>query len=221
MEDELIHEQCAAYALNALDAEDERAFEVHLATCPRCRLELAGLAQAAGMLAYAVRAADPPADLRARILEAARNERPNVVPLRPRRSRATLALASVAAAAACVAVGLGIWAASLHERLGSTTAALHAFPLHGAAGSLVLARGGDATLVVSGLEPAPAGKTYETWVIRGGRAAPAGLFAARQGTAIVHLSSRVPSGAVVGVTLERAGGAPQPSSAPIVTSGRL
>jgi anti-sigma factor RsiW len=223
MEDELIHEQCAAYALGALDPEDELVFETHLATCPRCRLELAGLAQAAGMLAYAVPAAGPPPDLRARILDAARRERPNVVPLRPGRSRVTLALASGAAAAACVAVGLGIWAVSLHEKLGSTTAALHAGPLravrlHGAAGSLVVARGGEATLVVSGLEPAPAGKTYEAWVIRGGRAAPAGLFAARHGTAIVHLTGRVRSGAVVGVTLERAGGVAQPSASPIVTS---
>jgi hypothetical protein len=44
------------------------------------------------------------------------------------------------------------------------------------------------------------------------------LFSARQGTAIVHLTGRVRSGAVVGVTLERAGGVAQPSASPIVTS---
>ncbi|MGH3050836.1 MAG: anti-sigma factor domain-containing protein, partial [Gaiellaceae bacterium] len=121
-------------------------------------------------------------------------------------------------AAACAAVGLGIWAATLHERLGSTSSVLDAIALRGAGGSLVRAHSGEATLVVSGLAPAPRGKTYEAWVIRGGKAARAGLFSSRSGTAIVQLTRRVPSGAVVGVTLERAGGVDQPTSTPIVTS---
>jgi anti-sigma factor RsiW len=77
MEDELIHEQCAAYALGALDPEDELVFETHLATCPRCRLELAGLAQAAGMLAYAV-----PAAARRRSSSPASSPRPRARPTR-------------------------------------------------------------------------------------------------------------------------------------------
>ena len=49
----------------------------------------------------------PPASLRERILEQARDERPNVVPLR--RRVAAPVLASAAAVAAVVAVALGIW----------------------------------------------------------------------------------------------------------------
>ena len=218
MEDDLIHDLCAAYALDALEPEDERSFEAHLASCSRCREELAGLSETAAALAHAVPPADPPARLRARILDAARAERPNVVPLRPRRSPGNVVLATVAAAAACAAVGLGIWAATLHEQLGSNSQALNAIALHGADGSLVRAHNGEATLVVSGLSPAPAGKTYEAWVIRSGKAARAGLFSGRSGTAVVRLMRRVPSGAVVGVTLERAGGVDQPTSTPLVTS---
>jgi len=218
MEDELIHDLCAAYALDALAPDEERAFEAHLASCARCREELAGLSETAAALAYAVPPAEPPARLRARILDAARAERPNVVPLRPRRSAGNIVLASVAAAAACAAVGLGIWAATLHGRLGSNNQALSALALHGASGSLVRAQNGEAALVVSGLSPAPPGKTYETWVIRSGKATRAGLFSGKSGTAIVQLTRRVPSGAIVGVTLERAGGVEQPTSTPLVTS---
>lgn len=218
MEDDLIHDLCAAYALDALEPDDERAFAAHLASCARCREELAGLSETAAALAYAVPPADPPDSLRARILDAARTDRPNVVPLRPRRTPGNVLLAAVAAAAACAAVGLGIWAATLHARLGSGSQTLSAIALHGAGGSLVRAGNGEATLVVSGLSPAPAGKTYEAWVIRGGKAARAGLFSSRSGTAAVRLTRRVPNGAVVGVTLERAGGVDQPTGAPLVTS---
>lgn len=218
MEDDLIHDLCAAYALDALEPEDERRFEAHLASCSRCREELAGLSETAAALAYAVPPADPPSGLRTRILDAARAERPNVVPLRPRRSAGNVVLATVAAAAACAAVGLGIWAATLHGRLSSSNQALSAISLHGAGGSLVRAHNGEATLVVSGLSPAPAGKTYEAWVMHGGKATRAGLFSGSSGTAIVQLTHRVPSGAVVGVTLERAGGVDRPTGTPLVTS---
>ena len=90
------------------------AFEEHLAGCERCREEIAGLSGAAEALAYASGPAEPPPELRDRILVAARAERPNVVPLRPRWA---YAIAAVAAVAACAAVGLGIWNVSLHDHL--------------------------------------------------------------------------------------------------------
>ena len=43
MADEPIHDLTAAYALDALDAHDEERYEEHLATCERCREELAEL----------------------------------------------------------------------------------------------------------------------------------------------------------------------------------
>jgi anti-sigma factor RsiW len=44
---EELHSLVAPYALDALDATDERSFEEHLALCERCRGELAGLREAA------------------------------------------------------------------------------------------------------------------------------------------------------------------------------
>ena len=88
----------------------------------------------------------------------------------------------------------------------------------GRAGGVAGAPSGDAALAVA-LPRAPAGKTYEAWVIRSGHAAPAGLFQGRSGTSVIEIARPVPSGSVVAVTLERAGGVSQPTSKPLVQSG--
>lgn len=211
MEDDLMHELTAGYALDALAPDDARAYERHLASCARCRRALGELADTAGALGFAAPPTVPPPDLRARILDAARADRPNVIPLRPRWAYAA---AAVAAVAACVAVALGIYAASLKSKLDNTS--MQTLTLKGATGSVVVGRQGQGALVLSGLRPAPAGKTYEAWVMHGAAAYPAGTF--RATPVVVHLGHRVPAGGIVGVTLERAGGSPRPTSKPIVTS---
>jgi Anti-sigma-K factor rskA len=89
-------------------------------------------------------------------------------------------------------------------------------PVVGAEERLLLIVGmeGDAVLLVSRLERAPAGKTYEIWVISGKTPQPAGLFQGGRDT-VVPLTRPVPKGATVALTLERLGGAPRPSSDPI------
>ena len=84
MEADVLHDLTAAYALDALDPGDARRYEAHLARCERCQGEFAELSETATALAYATDAPAPPAELRTRILDQARAERPNLVPLRPR-----------------------------------------------------------------------------------------------------------------------------------------
>ncbi|MGH2450297.1 MAG: anti-sigma factor, partial [Candidatus Limnocylindria bacterium] len=79
-----VHGLTAAYALDALGDAAEAEYEAHLRHCERCRDELAAFQEAATALAHAAPPAAPPPALRERILEQARSERPNVVPLRPR-----------------------------------------------------------------------------------------------------------------------------------------
>jgi anti-sigma-K factor RskA len=214
MEDELIHDLAAPYALDALDPEDERTFERHLASCPRCREAVAVFSETAAELAYAVPPVPPPPELRGRITAAVRAEQSQVVPLRPRWATAALAAAAVAA---CAAIGLGVWGAHLHSEL-SSPGQLQALPLTGARGTVVVGRRGEAALVVSGLAAAPAGRTYELWVMRGTSAKPAGLFAGGGATTTVHLREPVSGGDRVGVTLEPQGGSPQPTGSPLFTS---
>jgi anti-sigma-K factor RskA len=213
--DDAVHELTAAYALDALDADEARAYERHLAHCERCQRELATLAYAATALAYAPPPADPPAALRERILIAAREERPNVVPLRPHRRINVLHVVAVAAAAAVV--GLVVWNVALQNRLDRAHEALHSAALHGASGSVVVGPNGQGTLVMTGLAAPPSGKTYQAWVIDHGKATPAGLFGGGK-TVVVRLRPPVPKGAIVGVTVEPAAGSKQPTTQPFVTS---
>src|SRR2546427_271332 len=78
MESLTMHDLTAAYSLDALDYDEAREYEGHLATCDRCREELVYLSTAAGALAFAVESPAPPEALRSRILERARAERPHV-----------------------------------------------------------------------------------------------------------------------------------------------
>jgi predicted anti-sigma-YlaC factor YlaD len=226
MEANALHDLTAAYALDALDPEDVREYEMHLARCERCRAELASLSEAATALAYATEAPAPPPELRARILQQASRERSNVVPLRP---RWTIPVAAVAAAAACVAIGLGIWAAWLSGKLDRREEALarqqavaqilarpDSRTISFAQGTLVVARTGEAALVLKKLEPAGSGLTYEAWVADEGAPRPAGLFDGGEPVA-VPLERPVRAGATVMVTKEKAGGVDVPTQAPFVT----
>jgi anti-sigma factor RsiW len=225
---EALHDLTPAYALDALDADERRDYEAHLARCERCRDELAGMTEAATALAYAVDSPAPPPDLRGRILARARAERPNVVPLRPRWALPAAASAVVAVAAA---IALAIWAVSLSDKLDSTRSAranqeraaailasqsAHGY-LIGNRGRLVVTTNGDAALVLSRLRPARSGKTYEAWVAENGKPLPAGTFDAGHGVTTFALDRTVPSGATVMVTQEKDGGTDAPTQAPFIT----
>jgi anti-sigma factor RsiW len=221
-----LHDLTAAYALDALDPEEAREYEAHLARCERCRDELASLSEAAGALAYAAEAPVPPAELRARILQQAQRERPNVVPLPPRR---LAPLGAAAAVAACVAVALGVWAASLsnkldrrdaelraQERVAAILAAPSSRTIAFGRGALVVGRNGEAALVVHNLKDPPSGKTYEAWISAGGAPRPAGTFDGGE-IVSVPLDGAVEPGASVLVTVERDGGVDAPTQKPFLS----
>jgi anti-sigma-K factor RskA len=216
-----VHSLVAPYALDSLGEEEERGFEQHLATCDRCREELAGLREAAASLAYGVAGPEPPAELRERILTQARAERPNVTPL-PRRRRARAApLAAAAALAAAVALGFGVWSSTRPAESDAFSAVLaqpgaKLVPMDGR-GAIAVAPDGTAALAFN-VPPAPAGKSYEAWVIQGGTPKPAGLFEGRDGTSVLDIEQPVRRGAVVAVTLEQAGGATRPTQTPLAVS---
>jgi hypothetical protein len=165
----------------------------------------------------------PPPELRARILQEAARERPNVVPLRPRWVKP---VAAIAAVAACTAIGLGIWAATLSSRLDRSESRLArqervaqivgqpgSRTVSFARGTLVVAPNGEAALVLRNLAPAGNGRTYEAWIAAEGAPEPAGLFEGGDAVAI-PLDRPVPKGATVMVTKEPAGGRKSPSSQP-------
>jgi anti-sigma factor RsiW len=229
MDAEALHDLTAAYALHALSPEEARAYEEHLAHCERCRAELPGLGATASALAYATAGQEPPADLRDRILAQARAERENVVPLRPRWA---VPAAVTAVAAVAAAVVLAIWATSLSNRLDRArgerlaeerAAAILGDPaarrlqIEGGRGSLVVTPAGQGALVLTRLEHAARGKTYEAWVAQGGGPKPAGTFEGGEAITAVALDRAVPDGATVMVTEEKDGGVDTPTQMPFVT----
>lgn len=228
-----IHELTAGYALDALDPEERSAYEAHLPDCDQCREELTSFWQTTEALAVAASGPAPSPDLRDRILAGARAERQVVVPFESRQGRSVPVLAAAAAAAAVVALGVGLWASRLSSDLDDArsalereraTAAVLADPaartvgLEAGEGRLVVSLDGQAVLVLDGLDPAPAGKTYEMWIIEDGTPARAGLFPGRNGTDIEGLDGTVAEGDVVAVTVENEGGVKAPTSTPIVAS---
>jgi anti-sigma factor RsiW len=213
-----LHTLSAPYALDALPPDDRERFEEHLRTCDRCREELAGLQDAASALAFAVEGPAPPIALRTAILDAARAERPNVVPLRPRRTFTSVA-AAVAVAASVAAIGFGVWASSLHDSLAHSRAAVAVLgdpasrrvPVGAGVGELVVAPSGKAVLAVR-LPKLASGKTYEAWI-----ADPAVRRAGQFDGDAFTLPRRVARGALVMVTVERSGGVDAPTSKPLFT----
>jgi len=217
-----IHELTAGYALDALDPGERADYEEHLSSCERCREELQGFWHVSGALAHAAGGPMPPASLRERILEQARSERSNVVPLR--RPRFVVpALSSVAAVAAVAAIGLGLWANSLSrdlDRVESERAVLgdpnaRTFPSVSGKADLVVRPSGEAVLIVRTLPPAPEGKDYEIWIFEDGVPRRAGLF---EQPGVALLTRRLEPGQKVAVTLEADGGVDAPTGAALFTA---
>jgi anti-sigma-K factor RskA len=217
--DELIFGQ----ALHGLSSDEEEQVALHVAECERCRRQLREAEAIAASLAYAVPAAAPPPDLRRRVLESVEPivEAPATAPVParapPRRAARwwpRIAAVAVPALAAAV-VGLVVWNVSLQGDLSSLQHTL----FHGSTGNLrgvgnvIVKPNGNATLFAS-IRPAPAGKTYEAWVIRGKVALPAGIFKGG-GTVNLTLSRDARPGDVIAITIEPAGGTKAPTTTPI------
>jgi anti-sigma-K factor RskA len=230
-----IHELTAGYALDALDPEDRREYEAHLADCPRCREELSTMWQTAEALAVGASGPEPSPELRDRVLAAARSEPQAVVPLAPRRSRAVPVLAAAAAVAAVLALAVGLWAAGLSSDLDASTEALEreraaaavladpaarSIALETGDGRLVVDPEGTAVLVLDGVDPVADESTYELWILAADAAPPsrAGLFPGSDDTEIVLVDGVVDPGSRVAVTVEPAGGVDEPTTDPIAVS---
>ncbi|HEY7705047.1 MAG TPA: anti-sigma factor [Acidimicrobiia bacterium] len=231
-----IHSLAGAYVLNALDEQEAVLFEEHIAACSVCAQEVRELRATAGRLGAAV--GEPaPTELRGKVMGQIDRTR-QAVPSEPGRSRPPsrwrrLSL-PVAAALAGLALVLGF---GLGRLAGSGPADPNAAALAAviAAPDTVLIElagppevrasfvysdeVGSGVLVAEGLEAAPAGRTYELWLITADGPAPAGLFPGGELTTI-QADGDVTIANAVGITLEPEGGSPAPTGE-ILVSGEL
>lgn len=154
------------------------------------------------------------------------------VELPPRRGVSGATIAALAALAGVGAIVLGSWAFVSSVRSDDETSidtarseqvisllskpSTQRVPVDGSAGRIILAVGtdGQGYLVLDGLGLAPAGKSYQAWVIKPNVKAPASAAVFAGTEMIVPLSVAVRPGAVVAITIERADGAPAPTHKP-------
>ncbi len=239
-----IHALSGAYVVDALDDHEREHFEAHLPHCADCRAEVASLREAAALMADDA-ALTPPPSLRDNVLAGITTVRPlppevpppderpapeapagDVLPLRRRPRRLRLALAA-AAAVVVTAVGVGIATQPWSEETTQLSAADRVLAApdakrislefqDGSRATVVRSvKEGRAVLVTEDMAAPPTGKVYEVWLQDpAGSMVPAGLMKG-QGDQKVLLRGDASKYDGVGITVEPAGGSPEPTSKPI------
>jgi hypothetical protein len=217
-------DELAAYALGLLDADETARVTAHLGSCKTCRTAAESLAETAWTIAE-TQARDVPPRLRVAIVERARAERAGRSSLVAFLRRPVPLFAPVALAAVLVIalVGYGTarrdadrYAAVVAQTVGAKVVPLAATgAVGGVRGSLVIPANGAAPYLILDLPPAPAGKTWEAWVIRGDTPVRAGITDDR-GITTLTLTAAVASGDTVAVTPEPAGGVDAPTGTPVL-----
>lgn len=250
MNHEQLKELCALYVLDALEAEETSAFEAHLTDgCPECETELAELRRVSTGLAISVPQVEPDPAVKARLMERVEMARPLRRPVY-RSVASWFPVAAAAAILAILLLGwqtLGLrrqladqqaQIADLTAQLESereisrllASAASRIFELAGTearpdANARVLWDTGDGVwyLYVNNLPPLAEDQTYQLWFLVDGAPRSAGILRTDEvGSAFLRV--RVPSdvGAVgaAAISLEPAGGVPQPTG-PILLLGNV
>jgi anti-sigma-K factor RskA len=232
-----IHTLAGAYALDALTEIERASFARHIAGCEACAVEVAELSETAARLASAS-LESPPSRLRDAVLAEVAQTR-QVTASRPERTghadvRRWRRWTAAAVAAGVVALGgIGtVWAVQ-EQRVGDArrqTAALQAERAQVAAvlaagdvevGTATATGGGrvivahsprlnDGVVLLEGLAAPPPGMAYQLWLIDDDGPTSAGVLAEGQNSGAAVLES-IGGAETLGVTLEPAGGSPQPT----------
>jgi len=237
-----LHSLVGPYALDALEAGSERdRFIRHLSRCQSCAAEVKGFREVATAMAFAA-AAEPPAELRDRVLTAAARTRqlpPEVrTHARPRRARGSVPWVPwlsgvVATASIVVAVLFGFAQAHTRDELNQLKAENQAISLllsapqakllthtvtNGGVATVVLAADRhELAVVTTGLPALPSGQVYQLWLIGKPKTVSAGLLPpAKNGQTPAVLATGVVKGDTLGLTVEPAGGSAQPTTTPIL-----
>jgi hypothetical protein len=217
-------EDLTAYALGALESDEDRAIAEHADGCETCSAELRYLAPAVGVLAESVDQQPPPAELRERVMavvrEEAESEAPAASRARSRRSfnwsgflmRPATALATVAV----IAAGVGGYLAANGDDPAPADTFACTSPLPDA-GCSVVVEDGAATMHVHGMPALPDGSVYKVWVSSGGAAKPSATFVPHDdGTATAAVPEAASDVDAVLVTRERRPGTRTPTFPPVL-----
>jgi len=232
------------YAVGALTPEERHAFEAALAGSPELQREVAELRELSALLALP-EARAPEADLKQRLLQRIREQKSATLPRAgapaPRRSLLPLVLGLGLAASLLLATGLFLRTRSLAEaladreqRLAQRETTLNAL-LEPAVQLTTLTATGEAPPVVQvfwnraahslvlhtfRLKPVPGDRVYQLWLMRkNGNPIPSTVFNTEPTGHQLVQGVSVPADEEISgfaLTVEPAGGSPQPTTTPIV-----
>jgi anti-sigma-K factor RskA len=228
-----------AYLLGALANGEHDAFERHLSTCHVCQDEVDRMRGAADALPRSVEQYEPPPALKAALMEQVYADAPAAAARKPRRSLAErLGLAGgllrlnpqLAVVATALVLAVGVVAGYGASRIGddgdgggtgasrSVAAAVDATRVGSGRATLVVpGGGGGAQLRVASMPQPRRGQLYQVWLQRGDQVRPGPLFSVdRNGNGVGAVPGDLDGVTAVLVTRERAGGAQQPTEAPVV-----
>ena len=237
---EQVDELAGAYALGAVDPDEDRSISEHLATCDEPHVEARDLIGADAALAATAGDVAPSPGLRDRLMttvaETPQEHRPQAVaavtppaagvePSRPWWRMQPVAL-GIAAVVLLLVIGLGAWGLSLNAQLAEREDALRAvanadaaFAVTGSAGSgWVIESGGDAHFVADGLAEPPAGQIYELWLLDAeGNPTAVGTVADPDDLVVVPLEQGLDNATTFAVTVEQER-VEAPTSAPVLVA---
>lgn len=217
------HDDLTSYLLGELSAREVADYELHLQACDDCQSEMRDLAPLLEAIAEDVAVAPSP-DVRARVLADVATI-PQVTPIR--RPRRQWMLGAAAALAIVLAAGSFLFQA---DPVSDLVAAPDAVVVHLAATdayadvaqlqAVYRESDGAVALIAESLAPAEDGRTYQAWLIGDGGPVSAGVFIPDEdGTVRLILDVAWEPGSLIGVTLEPAGGSPQPTSDVLFLTG--
>jgi anti-sigma-K factor RskA len=206
-----------AYLLGALTELEQHAFERHMAGCTECQEELERLRPAADALPGSVEQLQPPASLKASLMEVVEREAQSERQPAPSRAPRRRFLRPVlVAAGVLIALAIGV---TLTQLGGDDTRTVTARvdPAMPQAGGSLRIEGDDGTLRLHGMPELAGARVYQVWLQHGERMVPARTFTVgRSGAGRVELPD-VSDAKGVFVTREPRGGAQVPSEDPIVS----
>jgi anti-sigma-K factor RskA len=227
-------EEIAAYLLGALDERAVRAVEAHLEECAICRAECERLRVASESLSLAAEQYEAPSEVgervmrvvrsEAQLLQAASPDEPQPAAKRRWRRPGWLGRGwtpPLALGALATVLVIGVLALAGVFSGGGTSSRTISAQLVGVQGASAALRvqDGRGQLIVAHMAQPPAGRIYEVWVQRPGRApqpTPALFGVTRSGSAEVAVPGSLSGVQRVLVTDEPLGGSQVPTRMPVI-----
>jgi anti-sigma-K factor RskA len=232
-----LEELLGVYALDALEDEERQLVDDHLATCPRCRSELAAHREVAALLGNAVgeSPAAAPEELWDRIAASLSDEPPALSPIsRPKARRSPALFVPLGALAAALVLVVGLLAAkvvnldhqvtSLNHQAG--VAKVLSNPSHETVEltsatsrwrATVVVLDGQGYLINPSMPTLGPTQTFQLWALSRGKVVSLGVLGPNPSAVAIQLE---PYMTVLMITAEPLGGTPVPTT-PVLVRGNL